>query len=199
MLTCDDYIDKAQYLVPAPVILSSLLPLLRQPNIDCNKVVDLISHDQPLTANVLRICNSAYFCPDTPIDNLQYAVMRIGFHLIYDIVVSVIFSSTLHGAKQADLAEANALWDHSVTTAVAAVRYHHQPAAAEGYQQLTACVHLGDFIAYSIGHGHGLRSFDLNERGETLEILKISTDHILQYTTQASETLQQVKDLYQIS
>jgi putative nucleotidyltransferase with HDIG domain len=280
MQTLDDYIDKAQHLLPAPVILSKLPPLLRQPNVDTGKVVDLISYDQSLTGNVLRVCNSAYFCPETPIDNLQYAVVRIGFRLIYDIVVSVIFSSTLRGAQAGDGVEANALWEHSIATAaaaqliagdlladeqvvftaailhdigkivlapalaelrdqvahesntngltpleietkllgvdhaqvggrllerwqlpedlVAAVRYHHKPSAAEGYQQLTACVNLGDFIAYSLGHGYVRCSFDLNERDESLEILNLSSERASQYTIHVAETLEEVKSLYQI-
>lgn len=280
MQTLDDYIDKAQHLLPAPVILSKLPPLLRQPNVDTGKVVDLISYDQSLTGNVLRVCNSAYFCPDTPVDNLQYAVVRMGFRLIYDIVVSVIFSSTLRGAQVGEYLEGNRLWEHSVTTAVAAqaiasglladeqvvftaailhdigkivlapalaelrdqvahesntngltpleietrllgvdhaqiggrllerwqlpedlvsaVRHHHKPSAADGHQQLTACVNLGDFIAYSIGHGYGQQSFDLNERDESLEILNLSTEQVSQYAHQVLESLQHVKSLYQV-
>jgi putative nucleotidyltransferase with HDIG domain len=280
MQTLDDYIDKAQHLVPAPVILSKLPPLLRQPNTDSTKVVELISYDQSLTGNVLRVCNSAYFGPSCHIDNLQYAVVRMGFRLIYDIVVSVIFSSTLRCAQEVNSAEANALWEHSIATAVAAqliagdlladeqvvftaailhdigkivlapaladlrdevaretnkngltpleierkllgvdhaqvggrllerwqlpeemvaaVRHHHQPSAAEGYQQLTGCVNLGDFIAYSIGHGHGQHSFDLNERDESLSILNLSPEHASQYADQVLETLQEVKSLYQV-
>ena len=119
-LNLDDYIDDAQRLMPAPVILSQLPPLLSQPNIDTRRVVDLISYDQSLTGNVLRVCNSAYFAPDPPIDNLQYAVITMGFRLVYDIVVSVIFSSTLRGPHVSDYLEANKLWEHSVATAVGA-------------------------------------------------------------------------------
>ena len=280
MRTVDDYIDEAQHLVPAPAILSKLPPLLRQPNVDTGKVVDLISYDQSLTGNVLRVCNSAYFCPDPPVDNLQYAVVRMGFRLIYDIVVSVIFSSTLRGAQVGEYLEGNRMWEHSVTTAVAAqsiasglladeqvvftaailhdigkivlapalseirnqaagksirngftpleietkllgvdhaqvggrllerwqlpeelvsaVRHHHKPSASDGHQQLTACVNLGDFIAYSLGHGYGHCSFDLNERDESLEILNLSSERASQYTIQVAETLEEVKSLYGI-
>jgi len=266
--------------VPAPAILSKLPPLLRQPNVDTGKVVDLISYDQSLTGNVLRVCNSAYFCPDPPVDNLQYAVVRMGFRLIYDIVVSVIFSSTLRGAQVGEYLEGNRMWEHSVTTAVAAqsiasglladeqvvftaailhdigkivlapalseirnqaagksirngftpleietkllgvdhaqvggrllerwqlpeelvsaVRHHHKPSASDGHQQLTACVNLGDFIAYSLGHGYGHCSFDLNERDESLEILNLSSERASQYTIQVAETLEEVKSLYGI-
>jgi putative nucleotidyltransferase with HDIG domain len=119
MLSLDDYISKAHHLVPAPQILPQLLPLLNQPNIDSAKVVELISYNQSLTANVLRICNSAYYSRGSSIDNLQDAVTRIGFRQIYDIVVCIISSVTLARPQKGYGVEANALWDHSVTSALA--------------------------------------------------------------------------------
>jgi hypothetical protein len=120
MLSLDDYISKAHHLVPAPQILPQLLPLLNQPDIDSAKVVELISYNQSLTANVLRICNSAYYSRGTSIDNLQDAVTRVGFRQIYDIVVCIISSVTLARPQKGYGVEANALWDHSVTSALAA-------------------------------------------------------------------------------
>jgi putative nucleotidyltransferase with HDIG domain len=119
MLSLDDYISKAHHLVPAPQILPQLLPLLNQPNIDSAKVVELITYNQSLTANVLRICNSAYYSRGSSIDNLQDAVTRVGFRQIYDIVVCVISSVTLTRPQKGYGVEANALWDHSVTSALA--------------------------------------------------------------------------------
>src|SRR5258708_23345551 len=120
MLSLDDYISKAHHLVPAPQILPQLLPLLNQPDIDSAKVVELISYNQSLTANVLRICNSAYYSRGTSIDNLQDAVTRIGFRQLYDIVVCIISSVTLARPQKGYGVEAHALWDHSVTSALAA-------------------------------------------------------------------------------
>lgn len=42
----------------------------------------LISYSQTVTANVLRICNSAFYSRGTPIDSLAMAVTRIGFRPI---------------------------------------------------------------------------------------------------------------------
>jgi len=120
MHTLDEYIDKAKHLVPAPTVLPQLVPLLNQPDIDSNRVVDLISYNQSLTATVLRICNSAYFSRGTTIGNLQQAVTHIGFRQLYDIVVSSIAAVTLARPQKGYGVESNELWNHSVTTAVAA-------------------------------------------------------------------------------
>jgi putative nucleotidyltransferase with HDIG domain len=120
MQTLDEYIRATHHLVPAPVVLPQLLPLLNHPNADANQIVDLISYNQTLTGNVLRVCNSAYFSQGTSIDNLQHAVTRLGFRQIYDIVVTVLSSVTLAKPQKGYGVEANELWEHSVTTAVAA-------------------------------------------------------------------------------
>jgi len=280
MYTLDDYINRAHYLVPAPQILPQLLPLLNQPNIDTSRVVDLISYDQSLTANVLRVCNSAYFSRGTAIDNLQHAVTRIGFRQLYDIVVAIISSVALARPQKGYCVEANELWDHSVTTAVAAqllakdvhldqqvvftaallhdvgkivlspaleehrdeviretersglsalelemkllgvnhaevggrllerwklpdtliatVRFHHQPGNADNETRLAACVYLGNFEAYFMGHGYGYHALDLKARDEALKILGVSPERLPQYMNECLETLTRVKALYNL-
>lgn len=120
MPTVDEYISAVHHLVPAPVLLPQILPLLTRPNSDSSKIVDLISNNQSLTANVLRVCNSAYYSCGSQIDNLPQAVTRIGFHQLYDIVVSVTTSISLSGSQAGYCVEDNALWEHSVAVAVAA-------------------------------------------------------------------------------
>ncbi len=120
MATVDEYISRARHLVPAPDVLPQILPLLNQPDIDNSKVVNLISYNQSLTANVLRVCNSAYYSRGTSIDNVQQAVTRIGFRQVYEIVVSVVSAVSLAKPQKGYGVEASELWDHSVTSTLAA-------------------------------------------------------------------------------
>jgi putative nucleotidyltransferase with HDIG domain len=96
-----------------------LIPLLTQSDANNRKVVDLISYDASLTASVLRVCNSAFYSRGTPIDNLLSAVTRIGSREVYQIVVLTV-GALLSGSQKAYGIEACDLWQHSVTTAVAA-------------------------------------------------------------------------------
>jgi len=125
MPTVDEYISAVHHLVPAPVLLPQLLPLLTRPDSDSSKIVDLISNNQSLTANVLRVCNSAYYGCGSQIDNLQQAVTRIGFHQLYDIVISVTTSISLSGSQTGYCVEENGLWEHSIAVAVAAQLIAH--------------------------------------------------------------------------
>ena len=277
MLAVDEYINRAHHLVPAPHILPQLMPFLSNPNSDNTKIVDLISYDTPLTANVLRVCNSAYYSRGTATDNLLQAVTRLGSREVYNIVVAVTTAATLSSNQKGYGVEGTELWTHSVATAVsaqliakdlgadenvaftagllhdvgkiilatamesiydkfkeetdsgsslveieskllgchhaevggrllerwklpehliAAVRYHHEPTAAKSHESLTACVTLGNFIAYFMGHGYGHHALALNGRDEAFAILKISPERLPHYMEGCFEKLKSVKSLY---
>jgi hypothetical protein len=76
------------------------MPFLSNPNSDNTKIVDLISYDTPLTANVLRVCNSAYYSRGTATDNLLQAVTRLGSSEVYKIVVAVTSAATLSSSQK---------------------------------------------------------------------------------------------------
>lgn len=81
---------------------------------------------------------------------------------------------------------------------VAGVRHHHQPSAAAGHERLTACVNLGDCIAYFMGRGYGKHSLDLTAAREAGEIIDLSAERISQYVDETGAKLQQIKHVYNI-
>jgi putative nucleotidyltransferase with HDIG domain len=120
MQAIDDYIDKLRYLPPAPKVVPELLKLLRESDVDSSKVVKLISFDPSLTANVLRICNSAYFAAASPTADLQEAVTRLGFQQVYQLVAVASGSKLLSPPQKGYGLDQGELWRHSVASAVAA-------------------------------------------------------------------------------
>ncbi len=81
---------------------------------------------------------------------------------------------------------------------VFAVRCHHQPRAAKDHGTPAACVCLGNFVAYFMGHGYGRHSLDLKTRDETLKILNLSAERLPKYMEQSFERFRAAKALYQI-
>ena len=120
MQELDDYIDKVKSLPPAPRILPELLALLRQDDVDSDRVVKLIAFDPGITAAVLRLCNSAYFAGASPASGLQEAVTRLGFKQVYQLVAAVSGSKLLGSAQKGYGIDSGELWEHSVVAAVAA-------------------------------------------------------------------------------
>jgi putative nucleotidyltransferase with HDIG domain len=114
------YLDGLTSLPPAPMLVTELLALFRDPDHDVDQVVQLISYEPSLTAQIFRTCNSAYFGCEQPPGDIFEAVSRIGFYEVYCLVVSLFGAKTksMEGAdKGVDVEE---LWRHSVASAVSA-------------------------------------------------------------------------------
>jgi putative nucleotidyltransferase with HDIG domain len=116
----DGYIDRVTTLPPAPMIVPQLLSVLNQPDVDISRVVDLVSCDPALTAAVLRLCNSAFFGSVKPASDLSEAVMRIGFERVYEFVVAILGARAMRPPQKGYGIDEGELWQHSVTTALAA-------------------------------------------------------------------------------
>lgn len=115
----DLYLSRAKRLQP-PRVLPDLLKLLRRPNLDSSRIARLIAADPVLTANVLRICNSARFGSATPIEDMSEAVTRVGFHEIYRTVAAACGARLLGSAHGGYGMDQGDLWRHSFVAATAA-------------------------------------------------------------------------------
>ncbi|HUD49599.1 MAG TPA: HDOD domain-containing protein [Candidatus Baltobacteraceae bacterium] len=120
MQAVDDYINRVRFLPPAPRIVPELMKLLKQTDLDSSKVVKLVSYDPALTANVLRICNSAYFGAATTTCDLQEAVTRLGFQQVYQLVTAVMGARMLGASQPGYGLDDGELWKHSIAVAVTA-------------------------------------------------------------------------------
>ena len=120
MQSIDDYIKSVRYLPPAPRVVPDLMKLLNQPDVDSSRIVRMISVEPSLTANVLRVCNSAYFGSSLPTTDLQEAVTRLGFQQVYRLVVAATGAKLLAAPQKGYGLDPGELWKHSVASAVAA-------------------------------------------------------------------------------
>ena len=119
MQTIDEFIDQIENLPATPQLLPELMKLVKDPDVDSERIVKLISLDPSLIANVLRICNSAFYRGAESISSLDEAVMRLGFKQIYNIVIAAAGATALTPAQEGYGIDAGELWKHSVTSAVA--------------------------------------------------------------------------------
>jgi putative nucleotidyltransferase with HDIG domain len=120
MQSIDDYIKSVRYLPPAPRVVPDLMKLLNQTDVDSSRIVRMISVEPSLTANVLRVCNSAYFGSALPTTDLQEAVTRLGFQQVYRLVVAATGAKLLAAPQKGYGLDPGELWKHSVASAVAA-------------------------------------------------------------------------------
>jgi putative nucleotidyltransferase with HDIG domain len=118
--TAERYLDGVASLPPAPMLVTELLTLFRQPDRDVDQVVQLISYEPSLTAQILRTCSSVHFAGEDPPSDIFEAVSRIGFYQVYCLVVSMFGARTKSMDGASEGLDVDAAWQHSVIVAVAA-------------------------------------------------------------------------------
>ncbi len=106
-------LESSTQLPPFPAVLQRVLQLLDNPNSSARAMVEVLQYDQAVTANVLRVCNSAFFSLRRPIHSLQEALMRIGFNQLLEIILRRGIGQFIAKAYPGyDLAEGQ-VWRHS--------------------------------------------------------------------------------------
>ncbi len=119
MTNVEQVLAEIKKLPPMPQVLQRLVSLLHDPDTSVAHLIETVKLDPALTANVLRVCNSAYYGTRCRITSLQQALAMIGNNRLLEIVVSqgsVTYFSK--GNKGYDLARGE-LWRHSVGAALA--------------------------------------------------------------------------------
>lgn len=174
MQVIDDYINNVRFLPAAPRVVPELMKLLNQTDVDSSKVVKLISFDPALTANVLRICNSAYFGSASPTSDLQEAVTRLGFQQVYQLVAAATGARMLGAAQPGYGLNQGELWKHSVAVAVTA-------------QLMAKKLGDDDNLAFTAGLLHDLGKIILSQALETVYPKLVKETEINQQSLLESE------------
>jgi putative nucleotidyltransferase with HDIG domain len=118
MSTVENILEATTQLPPFPTVLQRVLQLMDDPKSSAQDVVNAIQYDQSITANVLMVCNSAYFGLRRPVFSIREALIRIGFDQLLEIILSQGSSSLFYRACQGYDLEAGELWRHSVACAL---------------------------------------------------------------------------------
>jgi putative nucleotidyltransferase with HDIG domain len=103
-----------------PDVVTRVINMVNDPNVDFKLVAEEISKDQSVTANILKLCNSAYFSKGKEIASLDRAIVTLGIKEVKDIVVVATTKQVLNKAIVGyDLAQGE-LWKHNLAVAMLA-------------------------------------------------------------------------------
>ncbi len=116
-----DQIGGAIKAFPAmPGAALKLLTLADAPSATAQQIEEVLRQDPGLTANVLKMANSAYFGIPSKIGSVRQAVMLLGLKRLVQMVVAACASVVIdRGVPGYDL-PAGELWRHSLAVSVAA-------------------------------------------------------------------------------
>lgn len=111
-------IAEAKDLPTTPRILPKLQAVLKDENSCMDDIIEVVKVDAPLTAQILRISNSALFGGVSPSQNLNEAVSRLGYQEIYKVVGAAVAKQSLSGSLDVYNLASGELWERSITSAV---------------------------------------------------------------------------------
>jgi putative nucleotidyltransferase with HDIG domain len=135
-----------------PTTAAKLLPLLRDPDSSIVRIEDLIKYDPGLTANLLKLTNSAYFGLPSRISSVRQAILLLGRKRLLQLVTTMCMSGLMKKSVPGYDLPQGGLWRHSVAVAVAADRLVQSLKISQADEVFTAALlHdigkmvLGDF------------------------------------------------------
>jgi len=91
-----------------------LRALLVEKDVSLDEIEGILRHDPGLSANVLRLANSAFFGLPRKVSNLKHAVALLGVKRFAQIAVSACMSKTMDKAVEGYGLSPGALWLHSI-------------------------------------------------------------------------------------
>lgn len=111
-----EILDNLHQLPSIPAVVQELIASFNNPQLDSQHLAEKISHDQALTAKVLRVANSAFYGMPRQIGSIQEAVVVLGFGTVRSLVLSAGFVDAFSVADPACV-DRNLYWKHSMTVA----------------------------------------------------------------------------------
>jgi putative nucleotidyltransferase with HDIG domain len=117
MTSLNDIVEQIDLLAPIPAIATQIVTKSEDPNSSMSEIADLIVNDPALTANLLKICNSAYFSLPRKVESVKDAVSWVGLDKIVELVLTNSVAANFNkGLEGYGLGEGE-LWRHAVTSA----------------------------------------------------------------------------------
>lgn len=116
----DAIIEAIDHLKPISDAAGKVMSLLDDPDCGMADLADIIRYEPALTANVLKLANSAYFGLPDKIEDVRQAVIYLGMTQVVDLVLLVSCSSQFKGSHEGYKLGNGALWKSAVSAAIIA-------------------------------------------------------------------------------
>jgi putative nucleotidyltransferase with HDIG domain len=97
-----------------------LLALVEDPGVSVPQIESILRQDPGLTANLLRLANSAYFGIPSKVGSVRQAVILLGLKRVVQMVIAACTSALMDQTVPGYDLQAGELWRHSLAVSVAA-------------------------------------------------------------------------------
>lgn len=100
------------------VVITEVLSILDQRDVDLSSLEQRIAKDQGLSARILRIANSPFYGMSRQIASLKEATVVLGVHTIRNVVTTAGVMALFSGEEESRF-DRLAFWQHAIGTGVA--------------------------------------------------------------------------------
>ena len=97
-----------------------LLALIDDPDVSVSQIEAILRHDAGLTANILKLANSAYFGIPSTVGSVRQAVVILGLKRLIQMVIASCVSAIMDKPVPGYDLPSGELWRHSIAVSVAA-------------------------------------------------------------------------------
>ncbi|MFA6448261.1 MAG: HDOD domain-containing protein [bacterium] len=114
-------IDRLKDIPTLPQVVQQIVEIVDSPHTSASDLNKAISHDQALSAKVLKLVNSAFYGFPKKIETLTQAIVILGFNTVRSLALSISMLDFFTGRSardhQLNYAE---YWKHSIATSIMA-------------------------------------------------------------------------------
>ena len=118
MSLMEEIIAAVDEMPPFPQVVHRAMQVLAEPEYEVSGLVDILKVDQAVTANILKLCNSAYFGLPRKVSSLQEAFVYLGADQLKQLLLSGAASKIYEKPNEGYAVFADELWRHALATAV---------------------------------------------------------------------------------
>ncbi|MBK8166732.1 MAG: HDOD domain-containing protein [bacterium] len=115
-----EIIEATGQLPALPATTARLLALMDDQSAGAAQVLEVIGTDPALTANLLKLCNSAYYGLRREVGSVHEALVMLGNRTVVQLAFATSLGDVLRGPLAGYRLERDALWRHSLAVAVGA-------------------------------------------------------------------------------
>lgn len=151
----DEILALIRIVPPFPKVAERVMQLLKDPDVTAHQLAEVIQYDQAITANVLKICNAAYFGIPRKVNSLDEGLVVIGQDILKNIIIASSSARFFQGKVGAGYGlEQGDMWRHSVSAGIMAkLLVNHIKEVDQGSAFTAALLHdigkrfLSSFVA----------------------------------------------------
>ncbi len=118
--TLEELIATTSELSSLPSTTMQLMNLLDDETVEASRVLEVIEQDPSLTANLLKLANSAFYGLRRQVGSAREALVLLGNHTIVNLAFATSMGDVLRGPLAAYHLNRNDLWHHALGTALGA-------------------------------------------------------------------------------